>query len=294
MQGKQVLPSSSSPELWLLESAMLVGGCSSPALLCVKGSHWPTPLDWLGCKLTSACSHTHGVTICLFSPEGRVSPEESNQCSWRSHYWSNKDMIPHCKCCQLQWLAWAWFVRWRDSVCPSFQITKVPPLDCTVPLKLKTSKKEVRTLKLLPPSLSACMHFSVLELGNLSVLICVWRLLICPRHLSCPAVLPASLWRGVERCCEVSMAVLKGTTDLVLRAELSPVRDILPVLLNTNSPLPPLCVKTHLMTWPFSPPHQIQHIQKLCLTLHALRENPIPQRSNWDYFHLKKLLKRSS
>ena len=73
------------------------------------------------------------------------------------------------------------------------------------------------------------MLFKILELGDLSALICVQRLLICPCHLFCPAVLPASLRRGAERSCEVSMAVLKGTTDLVLRAELSPVRDVLPV-----------------------------------------------------------------
>lgn len=210
-------------------------------------------------------------------------------------------LIPHCKRCQLRWRVWhlAWFVRWRESVCPSFQITKVPPTWLHRAPKVENFKKEVRTLKLLPSSLSVRMHFSALELGDLSVLICVWRLLICPRHLSCPAFLPASLGRGAERHCEVSMAVLKGTTDLVLRAELSPVRDLLPVLLNTTSPLPPLFVKTHLMTWPFSPPHQIQHIQKLCLTLHALRNIQFPRGATeitfiWNDYWSSHLKKRSS
>lgn len=35
--------------------------------------------------------------------------------------------------------------------------------------------------------------------------------------------------RGVGRCYKVSMAALKGTTDLVLRAEPSLVRGVLPV-----------------------------------------------------------------
>lgn len=34
-------------------------------------SHWPTLLAWLGCRPTSASADTHGVTICLFSPEGK-------------------------------------------------------------------------------------------------------------------------------------------------------------------------------------------------------------------------------
>lgn len=50
-----------------------------------------------------------------------------------------------------------------------------------------------------------------------------------PSSPSCPGVLPASLGHGAETSCKVSRAVLKGTTDLVLRAELSPVRDVLPV-----------------------------------------------------------------
>lgn len=50
-----------------------------------------------------------------------------------------------------------------------------------------------------------------------------------PHHLSSLAVLPASLRWGVRRCYKVSMAVPIGATDLVLRAEPSLVRDVLPV-----------------------------------------------------------------
>lgn len=98
----------------------------------------------------------------------------------------------------------AGFMQWRQSVCSPFQvITKEAPLDCTVPLKLKTSKDfKIACARL-------CVHFSILELGDLSAFVCVLRLLICPRHLSCPAVLPASLRHGAERCCKVSMAALK-------------------------------------------------------------------------------------
>lgn len=65
-------------------------------------------------------------------------------------------------------------------------LSKVDPLHCTVHMMRKTSKKEVRTLKLLFSSLSVHMHFSILELEDLSVLICPSGLLICPRHLSRP------------------------------------------------------------------------------------------------------------
>lgn len=59
-------------------------------------------------------------------------------------------------------------------------ITKVAPLDCTVPLQLKTSKRKEGLFKLLPSSLRVCMHFGPLEFGDLPALICVLRLLICP------------------------------------------------------------------------------------------------------------------
>lgn len=115
------------------------------------------------------------------------------------------------------------------------------------------------------------MHFSIVELKDLSSLICVLRLLICPCHLSCPAVLPASLGCGAERCCKVSMAALKGTTDLILRAELC--QGCTSCFCLTQTVHCHHFVKTYHVTWPFSPPHQTQHIQKLCLTLHALQKS---------------------
>lgn len=132
----------------------------------------------------------------------------------------------------------------------------------------KNFKKEVRTLKLLPSSLRATCTSAYL---NQEICLCLY---MCVEIVDLPS-----------SCLPVSYAVLSRASKYLWRCskelltlfwELGRVlsQTYFPFFPNTNSPLGQLYVMTHLMTWPFSPPHLIQHIQKLFLAFGQKSNSP--------------------
>lgn len=250
-------------------------GCSSPALSYVrkKGrqqlfpmcthsqcSHWPTTLA----RLTPASSSTHGATICLLL---LVSPGENDKKNFLEAllgFFAANYAPPDWYC--------TWPVSFdggRVSVSPKEKNNYGDATLLHYAPKGENFKKKVNLLKLPRSSLRMWIHFSALDLRELKTHVC-WHCWFGPCHLSCPAVLPASLRLAADA---VEFLWLCSKEPLALFQELSWLLSgiYFLFLLYPSSPPPPQASSSDMPPLPLQPSHQTQHTQKLCLTLHALK-----------------------
>lgn len=241
----------------------LGGGFLIAIFSCTLSSNWshgPTLLVWWGWWLTPS----HGVTICSFSPEGKAFPVRQlkfqilqQQGHDISQFKLTGSMVERCfsPCCHI--------------------ITKVAPLDCSVPPKVENFKKEVRTLNSFP-QVGALHHTRA-------------RRSVCA-HMCVKIVdLPSSPFLSASHACQsldvaLSRAVespwLCSEEPLTLFWVLSPVRDTLPVFTLTQT------VHCHhfmsrLILW-HGPFHL--HIRHRVHTHTHAKPQIVPQRSKWDTF----------
>lgn len=82
-----------------------------------------------------------------------------------------------------------------------------------------------------------------------------------------------------EQSYKFSMAVLKGTTDLVLWAELTPVRDARPVFAGHKPSTPTTLCQDSSYDMALPPRHQINTHKRLSVALHVWREKKLHRRA---------------
>lgn len=179
-------------------------------------------------------------------------------------------MIPHCPHCQL----WTGLCDGGKVFVQNNNLRWIH-LTAICPPEVENFKNELRTLKLLPSSLSVCMHFSVLELWDVCW-DCWFALITFPVQWSCLPVLDVVLSDAVKS------PWLCSKEPLTLFWELGWVVSGTYVCQDSSYDMA-FFTSTSDTAYKEALPH-FAHFKM----------NPILQRSYWDYFDLKGLLWRSS